>query len=241
MEKETISISGIEIDVFCKSKTQEASIGMFLLHGRTRNKKDLEFLAKGIVECNSILVFSFDLRNHGSRLVNTLQNEDWVGGNPNHHLDMWSILMGTVEDCVLLMNLLPIYGYKIGAWGICGVSLGGHASLILAGCDKRVKYAISLIGCIDFLGLMEGRKPNEIEFSSSYISLTSKHNAVNNLRENKANILMLNGAQDELVPGSVNKNHFTIPNLTYKEFDVGHKINTEMLNEVYQFLRDAQC
>jgi hypothetical protein len=52
--------------------------------------------------------------------------------NKTHAQDMYSILSGTAHDVSMLIDYLPSYlfpkdDHEIVDWGVCGVSLGGHA------------------------------------------------------------------------------------------------------------------
>ena len=56
----------------------------------------------------------------------------WIEDNPTHAQDMYSILCGTAHDVSMLIDYLPSYLFpndenEIVDWGVCGVSLGGHA------------------------------------------------------------------------------------------------------------------
>ena len=56
----------------------------------------------------------------------------WRDDNPTHAQDMYSILCGTAHDVSMLIDYLPSYLFpndenEIVDWGVCGVSLGGHA------------------------------------------------------------------------------------------------------------------
>ncbi len=209
----TICISGIEVDVFGDIN---GTIGIFLLHGRTRKRQDLHFMAKGIIESNSrCIVLVFDHRNHGNRIVDKERNKDWENGNNTHHLDMWSILLGGIQDCQLLMDMLPCYSYKIGKWGICGVSLGGHLSLMLTGIDARIKYCVSLIGSINVSILLQSRQTNTLQMDNEFIKMTDDF--CNGLNFKNASILMLNGSKDELVPFNSNSKCSDISTIVYKE------------------------
>lgn len=78
----------------------------------------------------------------------------------DHPLDMYSIQVGTSRDISTLIDFLPIK-LKVRAkkivFGITGISLGGHVSLLSMGLDKRIAVAAPIIGCGDFLALMKDR------------------------------------------------------------------------------------
>ena len=235
---ETICVAGIEINVFHRGDDLP-SIGVFLLHGRMSKKDHLNHLAFRIAESNTkLIVFAIDQRNHGSRTINKDKNLDWKSGNSTHHLDMWTMQIGTMMDCCLLMDLLPLFGYSnIREWGVCGVSMGGHVSLMLTGYDNRIKYCVSIIGCLDFMTLMNLRKPEEIRFKEEYLVSISKYNAFSNLQKTTAEVLMLNGSLDELVPPEVNQGISEITNIAYKEFQVAHVLDEEMISDTISYFK----
>jgi pimeloyl-ACP methyl ester carboxylesterase len=53
--------------------------------------------------------------------------------------------------------LFPAGERRIVEWGVAGISLGGHSTWMVAAAEPRVKLAIPIIGCPDYLALMEPR------------------------------------------------------------------------------------
>ncbi|KAF8207287.1 Alpha/Beta hydrolase protein [Mycena galopus ATCC 62051] len=75
---------------------------------------------------------------------------------------MWTIQTGTAQDVSFLIDYLEAYLFPAGErtiadWGVTGISLGGHSTWMVAAGDPRVTVAIPIIGCPDFLKLMEPR------------------------------------------------------------------------------------
>jgi dienelactone hydrolase len=88
-----------------------------------------------------ILVVTFDSPNHGHRLVHKLANFAWTEGkhkNPNHALDMWTMVYSTSRTVTELIDMLEYYMFGpqsrslVEVWGAVGFSMGGHATFIAA-------------------------------------------------------------------------------------------------------------
>ncbi|WEJ95815.1 hypothetical protein PSN45_003343 [Yamadazyma tenuis] len=152
---------------------------LYLIHGRYRNYTDTESMGyymtdkyyklKGDVDIPLVFV-TFDVSNHGSRLLNKSANNDWAEGNKNHALDMVSIIDDSVLKLKLIMDYLPFYlnldsfvpkltDYKFEFSNVVsGYSLGGH--IIHRFVDKypdSVDVIIPFIGSSDISSLMIDR------------------------------------------------------------------------------------
>lgn len=100
--------------------------------------------------------------------------------------------MGTAKDISFLVDFLPAYLFpnnqcEISAWGVVGISLGGHSTwialsqgglLILSSnysidysCeDPRIQVGIPIIGCPNYLELIKRRaKTSNIAFAAPYL------------------------------------------------------------------------
>ncbi|KAI1496081.1 hypothetical protein F5X99DRAFT_86491 [Biscogniauxia marginata] len=126
-----------------------------------------------------LIAVAFDQRNHGSRVADERANGAWREGNPTHAQDMFGVVSGTVVDTVHLLDVLE--GYLFGAGGgpgappaaslegvvssgrhidqnvVLGVSLGGHSAWQLLFADPRVTAGVMVIGCPDYMNLMQDR------------------------------------------------------------------------------------
>ena len=163
----------------------------YLLHGRTRSYKDTEAIAYNILKqteqkrklANSapLVCVTFDLRNHGERIIDDSKNEDWLQGNKTHGIDMVSSIMGNVQDLKLIMDFLPDYlnleahltsefkskhqHYSIKYRNIIsGYSLGAHTVFRFANEYPDLVYAINpVVGCVDLTSLLINRlKQNDV-------------------------------------------------------------------------------
>lgn len=195
VSNQTTSVAGISLSVNGIEELRKAvgpnstlnEIGVvFILHGRGGTQADMKNLSDTILSSSvagktiPLVTVTYDLRNHGSRLVNMTQNYAWLQKsvsaskdaiiNSNHASDLYSMQLGNAFDALLLMELLPTYLRNLLAvspeakdvtfkWGIVGRSLGGHSTLlaILNDLNHRIDMAIPIISCGDFQSLMNHR------------------------------------------------------------------------------------
>jgi hypothetical protein len=142
---------------------------------------------------------------------------------------MYSILSGTAHDVSMLIDYLPSYLFpndenEIIDWGVCGVSLGGHAVWLCLSQgisttfglteDDRINWGCSIIGCPSYIELMEYRLkrsglPLEPPYlPPSFLRILERDDPGTILRTTKEipailkekHILVLAGAVDTLVP-----------------------------------------
>ncbi|TPX59172.1 hypothetical protein PhCBS80983_g02661 [Powellomyces hirtus] len=170
------------------------------------------------------LVVLFDQRNHGSRLVSHKHNDAWKQGNPTHAWDMYALQYGTAMDVSFLIDMLPgILHRDVERWGVCGISLGGHATLLVMANEPRVTTGVAIIGCGDYLSLMTHRagrmEPpivlpphSSTHMNEQLLRLLKEKDPVNRAAHFKGkSVLLLNGGADKLVPPECN--HKLIENL----------------------------
>ncbi|EMG46595.1 hypothetical protein SBY92_005456 [Candida maltosa Xu316] len=128
---------------------------VYLVHGRTNDYKSTESAAYTILDqyykkkTNAddvpLIFITFDIPNHGSRIVNEQNNHSW-GKNETHAVDMMSIIEGSIQNVKLIIDYLPGYlnldyylsdefrrvnpGLTIKFNNIVGgFSLGGHVAI----------------------------------------------------------------------------------------------------------------
>lgn len=165
--KTTYFIGGINVNVYnvdkltdyVKSFDNKESKGktipihvLYLVHGRTRSARASEAYGYSVynryiqVTKNKIpLVFvTFDVSNHGTRIVDRLKNLTWDEGNETHGIDQISIVEQTLGNLRTIMEYLPGYlnlDIQLLENDDCsfeflnilsGVSLGGHVVLRMA-------------------------------------------------------------------------------------------------------------
>lgn len=182
--------------------SQERESCLFVLHGRNGSalafaEQNLDFIT---LLSKFTHVFLLDHRNHGERLLAELQNQG-KGKNQGHAKDMYAIQLGTAVDCAYLIDVLPLYipGLLSNTrWAVLGFSLGGHSSLLLAGLCDKISTCVSVVGCGDYIKLMESR---DVAISPVLETLIAKKDPINNLKALVTkNLLLLGGEQDLLVP-----------------------------------------
>ncbi|CEP18723.1 hypothetical protein [Parasitella parasitica] len=230
--KQVIPIIGLHITVYGLDEYNQLPKGtpvsiMFALHGRLQNQSKMEPIAQAICQLNEkrkqgdshILVITFDSANHGSRLVHKLANFGWVEGkhkNPNHAVDMWSMVNSTARTVTELIDVVEHYIFGplphslVRTWGCIGFSMGGHATFMASANDPRITVAIPIVGMADFLGLMESRLKESNMSSETYLP---KHFCDNVLKATKnmdqqlksKHILIINGENDTLVKAQYNR------------------------------------
>lgn len=144
--------------------------GVFLLHGRKGNKERMMELAQKIhLECSNsktaVIVFCFDLRNHGDRTHDCNQNLSWDEGNINFamgrvifNVDMYGIILGTAFDISFLMKIIPVTLNKnISNWACAGFSLGAHVTNMAVAHEPLLKVGVSICGNADYETMMIAR------------------------------------------------------------------------------------
>lgn len=165
---------------------KEAPINVnYFLHGRLMDYKSTEEVAYNVLgqyyakkKADETLVpliaVTFDVRNHGSRLLHQDKNLDWKRGNATHGADMVSNIRGIVEDLKVTMDFLPSYldlerlldselrkvlDTKIKYINIVlGYSLGGHAAIRFAHrYPELVSVVNPVIGCFTLSSLLVER------------------------------------------------------------------------------------
>jgi pimeloyl-ACP methyl ester carboxylesterase len=185
------------------SKGTNYECGIFMLHGRKSSaedflKRDYDIVESLVTEKHCVLLI--DQRNHGTRLVNELQNEG-KKRNPNHPLDMYAIQYGTAKDIQFLIDTIPLY-LPIKRWGIFGFSLGGHATFLSLAHEDRLVCGVSVVGCGDYHSLMKSRG---IELSSELQNLLNDTDPIHRIDHFlPKHTLAVYGGEDTLVPHTAN-------------------------------------
>ena len=168
---------------------------VYLIHHREGNYKYTEAVAynylkqyyekKSNVE-TPLICITFDIPNHGQRLIDNENNQGWNENNQNHAIDMMSIIDSTIQNIKLIMDFLPSYlnldyyltpefrainqSTEIKFNNIlCGYSLGGHVVIRYAMQYPQLVQAIHpVVGCSDLTSLFITRlrsiKDNDKKF-----------------------------------------------------------------------------
>lgn len=207
----TVCVAGLTVDVFGAESLPPASPVVYLTHGRTGMALHLHDWCRDLAGMGYIAI-ALDQRNHGRRLLDGRVNWDW---SVTHAADMYGVFLGTAADISTLIDLVPArLGLTSDRIGMTGGSLGGHATLMAMALDPRIKVGVPLIGSGDYRRLMELRAVlNKCPASdfSRYFSPAMEaavrhrdpiHNAA--VFADRP-LLMLNGADDKVVPLECNQ------------------------------------
>lgn len=161
---------------------------LYLIHQRGGDYKFTEAIAYNIldqfyaknpaakaVDATPLICVTFDIRNHGERLVDEVCNLSWKEGNETHGVDMISGIEGNVRDLKLIMDYLPSYlnlnHYLAPKFRelsphcdikfhniLSGYSLGGHTVYRFASeFPELVEIINPVIGCPDLTSLLINR------------------------------------------------------------------------------------
>lgn len=283
-QKQSLAVGGIQLNVFSPylpgpGEATNAVAVLFLLHGRLSKADVLETTATKLVEKSEdrrstsngialgLVVVTFDLRNHGMRTINPQGNLQWSGNseedNPRHAVDMFSMISGTHRDISFLIDFLPPYLFPHGEqaverWMVAGISLGGHATWYALQHEPRLSVGIPVIGCPDYLALIQDRaNASGLKFGppilpDSLLEVIERESPVSSPGTDKnpysgKKILVLVGGKDELVPwvfsesfvervdvGEGVKKVVVYPN-------VGHAFTTSMEEDIANFVWEEGC
>eukprot|EP00842_Homolaphlyctis_polyrhiza_P002392 jgi/Hompol1/3153/HPOL_006371-RA len=114
---------------------------------------------------------------------------------------------------------LPPHSH-VTRWGVAGISLGGHATLLTVAHEPRISVAVSVIGCGDYLALMIPRAtswdlpvpPSSHEFiTKELLAAVATLDPVNRIASlGSQKLLLLNGGKDKLVPAKANERYIEL-------------------------------
>ena len=236
MMQNTKIIGGIECDFVTETSEIKYPI-LFILHGRQQSKhqflKDYNNFISKIINLKFTVVL-FDLRNHGSRLLDEQQNRQKT--NTNHALDMYSNEYGTSLDLMQLSTIIPLY-FQVEIFGVLGYSMGAHIALMTVPRFK-FKVCVSIVGCGDYYKLMKYRNQ---ELGLKLKELVLREDPVNQPEKFKdTKLLMVFGNRDSLVPQCCNEQFEKQlgSNWESKIFEAGHEFNSEMQDYVLNWLQN---
>ncbi|KAK2596710.1 hypothetical protein QQS21_006225 [Conoideocrella luteorostrata] len=183
----TIPMAGILVDVYGLDELSSSTplTCLWLLHPRTRTRARMQDIACRAVHAwhqhggsgsRGLVALSFDMPNHGTRLVSELSNHAWDKGNEKHGIDMAGLVKGGSNDMSSLMDLVAGYlGREVDAHVCLGWSLGGHAAWWAVFGEERIDGAVIIVGCPDYFGLMSNRAKNSHLDAGSSPLLGSKY------------------------------------------------------------------
>ncbi|KAF3985844.1 hypothetical protein FT663_05139 [Candidozyma haemuli var. vulneris] len=200
IEAKEFFIGGIKLKVFnteclapfvekCNKSVGTADIKinvLYLLHQRGGDESYTSAVAQHIIQDFTkakdlpLIAVTFDLRNHGSRVVDEAKNEDWAAGNDTHAIDMISAINGNVADLKLIVDFLPSlldldplnddpdlpikFNNIVG-----GYSLGAHVAIRFANAHPdSVSIINPTIGSYDMTSLLINRLKKTSNFDKKW-------------------------------------------------------------------------
>jgi len=245
MEGKIDSIGGIEYTTFGELDKREAKTFIFVLHGRGGKREDVFYFCKDLAKIKNVVAVTFDHRNHGKRVIDPLQNAN-LSLNPNHVTDMYAMQLGSARDVTFLVDILPIK-YNLthaSKFGVVGISLGAHSSLLVMAHDIRISFCVSMIGCGDYKSLMQKRQGVDMEkhFPTALQNLVASNDPVNNIAAfTNKHIFLAQGSEDKLVPAECNKEFYELvkevaKDVIFKCYPHGHVVPPEMVKDVIEWI-----
>eukprot|EP00924_Labyrinthula_sp_SR-Ha-C_P015710 snap_masked-scaffold_4-processed-gene-7.29-mRNA-1 protein AED:1.00 eAED:1.00 QI:0/-1/0/0/-1/1/1/0/282 len=197
---------------------------VFLMHGRTGQKEDLEDLATQISEAGSLCI-TFDHPNHGTRKQDPAKNNSWTKQNFDHAFDMHAQILRSVRDVSYLIDYLPIkLNFKTNKFAVAGISQGGHAAFMSITHESRISCCVGFISSTSYKTSLKykyeklkkhyakhrkGEAVPEFKelYSDDFSEFVDRMDPIFNmekmLKEGRY-ILMLNGGADRLVTNDSN-------------------------------------
>ncbi len=244
---ESACVAGLEVHVFGAAADKPV---VLVTHGRGGHIGDTHGLCKRLAE-RGLVAVGVEQRNHGRRLVSHAANDH----SPTHAADMYGLMVGTATDLSLLLDFLPArLGLSVQRVGVTGVSLGGHVTLMALGLDPRFTAGAAFIGSGDYLALKRQRHLREEfralawdEFYNPGLAAAVERFDPVNRPEVFADrpVLLLNGADDTLVPLEGNENLAEAVRPLYAQPErfqqnvyqgVGHEVTRAMEDDALEWL-----
>ncbi|KAI9483996.1 MAG: Alpha/Beta hydrolase protein [Benjaminiella poitrasii] len=229
VSKQKIHVNSLQLTVYGLEEYNQLPKGtsvavMFALHGRLQNQSKMDSVSQAMCQSNErrqkgdrhILVVTFDLPNHGTRLNYKLANYAWKEGkheNPNHAVDMWGVVYSASRTVSELIDVLECYLFGphhwVEVWGVMGFSMGGHATFLTAANDPRITVAIPIVGTSDYIALMKSRLneaqlPAETYLPDSFCEMVLRRTAGLDMKLKTKHVLIINAEKDTLVSARFN-------------------------------------
>lgn len=162
----TIPMAGLLVDVYGLNELPPSPSApttcLWLLHPRTRTRTRMRDIASRVLHAyhqtpsasrRGLIALTFDMPNHGSRLVSEKANGAWRAGNEAHAIDMLSMVKGGRADMSGLIDVVGGYvGRRVDGHVCLGWSLGGHAVWEAWIGESRIDAAVVIVGCPDMMG-----------------------------------------------------------------------------------------
>ena len=233
-------VAGLELAVFGTEANPGAPV-VFMTHGRFRAASELYPRCRYLAE-DGLIAIAVELRNHGRRMVDFRRNEFTGSTTP----DTISTLVGTASDISLLIDFLPAsLGLAVDRVGMTGTSLGGFATLFAMAMDRRIRVGVPMTGGCDIKRAMELYGMLD-HYTAEVDALVRKYDPIHHAKAfSDRPLLMLNGAEDPVVPIALNRRFRRVVRPHYKDpkrlklrayAGVAHQATDEMWAEARRWL-----
>ena len=161
---------------------------------------------------------------------------------------MHSVQVGTANDVSLLIDYLPAYVFPSGQntisqWFCAGISLGGHSTWTVLSKESRIQAGCPIIGCPDFMNLMESRAAplgglSKEKMPDSLRAIASQKLNIEAMKGKR--ILICSGKRDKLVPyekGAAFVDELKhVADVQVEMYDCGHRCTPAMITDLSKFL-----
>lgn len=238
-------VAGIETYVWGLEENPGAPV-IFFAHGLGATVEH-SFSYCADLANDGFIAIAIDQRNHGARTVDPTAHN---GNCDNYTVKSYGMYVGTSKDISLLIDFLPAaLGVTTDKFGMSGISLGGHCTLITMANDPRINVGVPFVGSADrklqlkIRAEMKGISNEEFEntFDPHLDKLMTQYDPVNNPHIFKDRPLcMINGGADTVVDSTPNRRFKQVLDGIYTDagklqlsiYDgVGHEVTPEMWTE----------
>lgn len=260
VEPEKFIVGGLVVYTYSKELEPTKPLPFVLVaHPRGLDYKYGEVLSREIVHAvPNALCATFDLPNHGTRIVSKPSNEDWARGNPTHAQNMLSVVDQSAAEIELVAEYLPSYisvlaqaiSNKTAIPLATGASLGGHISWKVAvgrfgiNGNNYIKGIAPIVGCPDTLQMLKDRYTIQVAGGTNFPLLPP------NVYEDRVAligkqfpILALCGADDTLVPASYTEKWskegaLSAHQKVFIQPKIGHQCTPEMIDMLCEWINE---
>lgn len=233
-------VAGLELAVFGAEAHPGAPV-VFVTHGRFGAAVQVYTRCRDLAE-EGLIAIAVEQRNHGRRLVDARRNMVVPSTMP----DTLGTFVGTASDIKLLVDFLPSsLGLAVDRVGMTGTSLGGFTTLFAMAMDRRIRVGVPINGGCDFKRAIELYEMLDC-YSAEVDALVRKYDPIHHAKSfSDRPLLMLNGAEDSVVPIALNRRFRRLLRPHYKDpsrlklrayAGVAHEVTEEMWAEARRWL-----
>lgn len=258
VEPKKYVVGGLEVFTWSNDIDATKPLPFILIaHPRGLDYRYGQVIAQEIInQVPNAICTSFDLPNHGTRIVSKQSNQDWAHGNQTHAQDMLGVIDQASAEVELVAEYLPTYIAELGQAVaqktaiplVTGISLGGHISWKLAvgrlGCfgTQYVKGIAPIVGCPDTQQMLLDRYAIQVSGGGGLPSMPKNSYAERvNLIGTEYPVLALCGADDKLVPARytekwAKEGQLSANQKVYVQPNTGHVCTPEMIDMLCEWI-----